>query len=64
MIEEGGGQERHFTSMILSFDVNSERFKEDEGTYITKCVTSFKGNWLCLNLEVVCNHRACYALFG
>ncbi|XP_065621229.1 F-box/kelch-repeat protein At3g23880-like [Quercus suber] len=38
MIEmiEGGGQERHFTSMILSFDVNSEKFKElplpdDEG---------------------------------
>ena len=70
MIEmiEGGGQERCFTSLILSFDVNSERFKElplaDEGTYIMKCVTSFKGNWLCLNLEVVCNHRACYALFG
>ena len=47
MIEEGGGQERCFTSLILSFDVNCERFKElplaDEGTYITKCVTSFKG---------------------
>ena len=47
MIEEGGGQERCFTSLIFSFDVNCERFKElplaDEGTYITKCVTSFKG---------------------
>ncbi|KAK4572191.1 hypothetical protein RGQ29_030567 [Quercus rubra] len=50
MIEmiEGGGQERRFTSMILSFDVNSEKFKElplpdDEGGCITKCLTSFKG---------------------
>ncbi|XP_050253457.1 F-box/kelch-repeat protein At3g23880-like isoform X4 [Quercus robur] len=49
MTEEGGGQERRFTSMILSFDVNSEKFKElplpdDEGSFIvTKCVTSFKG---------------------
>nr|XP_023876291.1 F-box/kelch-repeat protein At3g23880-like [Quercus suber] len=49
MIEmiEGGGQERHFTSMILSFDVNSEKFKElplpdDGGSCITKCLTSFK----------------------
>ncbi|XP_050253476.1 F-box/kelch-repeat protein At3g23880-like isoform X3 [Quercus robur] len=49
MIEEGGGQETRFTSMILSFDVNSEKFKElplpdDEGSFIvTKCVSSFKG---------------------
>ena len=50
MIEmiEGGGQERRFTSMILSFDVDSEKFKElplpdDEGGCITKCLTSFKG---------------------
>ena len=49
MIEEGGGQERRYTSMILSFDVNSEKFKElplpdDEGSFIvTKCVSSFKG---------------------
>nr|XP_023920377.1 F-box/kelch-repeat protein At3g23880-like [Quercus suber]XP_023920378.1 F-box/kelch-repeat protein At3g23880-like [Quercus suber]XP_023920379.1 F-box/kelch-repeat protein At3g23880-like [Quercus suber] len=48
MIEEGGGQEKHDTSTILSFDVNSEKFKElplpdDEGSCITKCVTSFKG---------------------
>ena len=48
MIEEGGGQEKHDTSTILSFDVNSEKFKElplpdDEGICITKCVTSFKG---------------------
>ncbi|XP_030935088.1 F-box/kelch-repeat protein At3g23880-like [Quercus lobata] len=49
MIEmiEGGGQERLFTSIILSFDVNSEKFKElllpdDEGSCITKCLTSFK----------------------
>ncbi|KAL4595688.1 hypothetical protein ACB092_12G109200 [Castanea dentata] len=49
MIEmiEGGGQERLFTSMILSFDVNSEKFKElplpdDEGSCITKCLASFK----------------------
>ena len=49
MIEmiEGGGQERRFTSMILSFDVDSEKFKElplpdDEGGCITKCLTSFK----------------------
>ena len=49
MIEEGGGQERRYTSMILSFDVNSEKFKElplpdDEGSFIvTKCASSFKG---------------------
>ncbi|KAL4595686.1 hypothetical protein ACB092_12G109000 [Castanea dentata] len=48
MIEEGGGQEKHDTSTILSFDVNSEKFKElplpdDEGICITKCVTSYKG---------------------
>ena len=49
MIEEGDGQEKHDTSMILSFDVNSEKFKElplpdDEGSFIvTKWVSSFKG---------------------
>ncbi|KAK9994102.1 hypothetical protein SO802_023805 [Lithocarpus litseifolius] len=48
MIEEGGGQEKHDTSTILSFDVNSEKFKElplpdDEEICITKCVTSYKG---------------------
>ncbi|XP_030934675.1 F-box/kelch-repeat protein At3g23880-like isoform X1 [Quercus lobata] len=46
MIEEGGGQERRCTSMILSFDVNSEKFKElpvpDEGGCIAKCLTSYK----------------------
>ena len=45
MIEEGGGQERRYTSMILSFDVNGEKFKElplsDEGL-IAKCLTSYK----------------------
>nr|XP_023884580.1 F-box/kelch-repeat protein At3g23880-like [Quercus suber] len=48
MIDEGGAQEGRFTSMILSFDVNSEKFKElplpdDEGSFlVTKCVTSFQ----------------------
>nr|XP_023910101.1 F-box/kelch-repeat protein At3g23880-like [Quercus suber] len=48
MIDEGGAQEGRFTSMILSFDVNSEKFKEqplpdDEGSFLVmKCVTSFK----------------------
>ncbi|XP_030935079.1 F-box/kelch-repeat protein At3g23880-like [Quercus lobata] len=46
MIEEGGGQERRYTPMILSFDVNSEKFKElpvpDEGGLIAKCLTSYK----------------------
>nr|XP_023876158.1 F-box/kelch-repeat protein At3g23880-like [Quercus suber]XP_023876165.1 F-box/kelch-repeat protein At3g23880-like [Quercus suber]XP_023876171.1 F-box/kelch-repeat protein At3g23880-like [Quercus suber] len=46
MIEEGGGQERRYTSMILSFDVNSEKLKElpvpDEGGCIAKYLTSYK----------------------
>ena len=49
VMEVGGGQEMCFSAMILSFDVNSEKFKElplpdDEGSFIvTKCITSFKG---------------------
>ena len=27
-IEGGGGQKRHFIDMIMSLDVNSEKFKE------------------------------------
>ena len=55
MIEEGGGQEKHDTYTILSFDVNSEKFKElplpgDEGSYITKCITSFKGKLALIKL--------------
>ena len=47
VIEGGGGQEMCFTAMILSFDVNSEKFKElplpdDKGSCITKCLASFK----------------------
>ena len=47
MIEKGSGQEERFTSMILSFDVSSEKFKElplpDDGSCFTKGLTSFKG---------------------
>ena len=28
MIEDGGGQEMRYIEMILSFDVNSEKFKK------------------------------------
>ena len=47
MIEEGGGQEGRSTAMILSFDLNSEKFKElplpdEEGSCIKKGLTSFK----------------------
>ncbi|XP_050253468.1 F-box/kelch-repeat protein At3g23880-like isoform X7 [Quercus robur] len=46
IIEKGSEQEERFTSMILSFDVSSEKFKElplpDEGGCFTKCLTSFK----------------------
>ncbi|KAK9994103.1 hypothetical protein SO802_023806 [Lithocarpus litseifolius] len=54
--EVGGGQEMFFSAMILSFDVNSEKFKElplpsDEGSFIvTKCVTSFKGKLALIKL--------------
>uniref|UniRef100_A0A7N2MIM2 F-box associated beta-propeller type 3 domain-containing protein n=1 Tax=Quercus lobata TaxID=97700 RepID=A0A7N2MIM2_QUELO len=56
MIEEGGGQERLFTYMILSFDVNSEKFKElqlpdDEGDCISKCLTSFKEKLALIKFE-------------
>nr|XP_023884578.1 F-box/kelch-repeat protein At3g06240-like [Quercus suber] len=52
MREVGGGQKMCFSAMILSFDVDSEKFKElplpdHEGsctvTKCVKCVTSFKG---------------------
>ena len=47
MIEEGGGQEGRSTAMILSFDLNSEKFKElplpdEEGSCFKKGLTSFK----------------------
>ena len=54
---EGGAQEgRFFTSMILSFDVNSEKFKElpvpdDEGNCISKSVMSFKEKLAMIKFE-------------
>ncbi|KAK9994098.1 hypothetical protein SO802_023801 [Lithocarpus litseifolius] len=56
MIEEGGGQEKHETSMILSFDVNSEKFIElplpdDEGGHIAKCLTSYKEKLALIKFE-------------
>ncbi|KAK9994104.1 hypothetical protein SO802_023807 [Lithocarpus litseifolius] len=56
MIEEGGAQEGRFTFMILSFDVNSEKFKElplpdDEGNCISKCLTSFKEKLALIKFE-------------
>ena len=46
MTEDGGGQEGCYTPMILSFDVNSEKFKElpapDEEGCISKFLTSYK----------------------
>ncbi|XP_065622103.1 F-box/kelch-repeat protein At3g23880 [Quercus suber] len=56
IIEEGDGQGWRLTSMILSFDVNSEKFKElplpdDEGSCITKCLTSFKEKLALIKFE-------------
>ncbi|XP_050253453.1 F-box/kelch-repeat protein At3g23880-like isoform X1 [Quercus robur] len=56
MIDEGGAQEGRFTSMILSFNVNSEKFKElplpdDEGNCISKCLTSFKEKLALIKFE-------------
>ena len=46
-IEGGGGQKRRCTDMIMSLDVNSEKFKElplpDEGKCINEGLASFKG---------------------
>ena len=47
MIEEGDEQEERSTAMILSFDLNSEKFKElplpdEEGSCFKKGLTSFK----------------------
>ena len=49
MIEEGVGQETRYVEMILSFDVNSEKFKElplpnDHSFKDGKCFTSVKEN--------------------
>ncbi|KAF3956130.1 hypothetical protein CMV_018720 [Castanea mollissima] len=54
---KGGGQERRYTSMILSFDVNSEKFKElplpddEESGILPKCITSFKGKLALIKFE-------------
>ena len=54
--EDRGGRERRSTHMILSFDVNSEKFKElplpaDEGSCCVIYLTSFKGKLALIKLR-------------
>ena len=46
-LDDEGGQGRRCADLLLSFDVNSEKFNEvplpNEGSCFTRCVTSFKG---------------------
>ena len=58
MFKMSGGQERHSTHMLLSFDVNSEKFKqlqlpddEGRGSCEMKFITSFKGKLALIKFE-------------
>ena len=55
-VEDRGGRKRRSTHMILSFDVNSEKFKElpllaDEGSCSVIYLTSFKGKLALIKLR-------------
>uniref|UniRef100_A0A7N2RAK3 F-box associated beta-propeller type 1 domain-containing protein n=1 Tax=Quercus lobata TaxID=97700 RepID=A0A7N2RAK3_QUELO len=57
MFKMSGGQERHSTHMLLSFDVNSEKFKQlplpdDEGSCLPKLITSFKGKLAMIKFKI------------
>ena len=57
IVEHVGGQVRHSADMLLSFDVNSEKFKQlplpdDEGSCFTKLITSFKGKLAMIKFKI------------
>ena len=57
IVEHVGGQERHSADMLLSFDVNSEKFKQlplpdDEGSCLLKLITSFKGKLAMIKFKI------------